>query len=102
MSSLYKDSKTFVDKKLKYPAGKIIKNFETLVNEQNGELLSLEQIKQVKIFPFEIYFYISLSYLFIKRCLIFLHPTKEIIKNWYTVLMNYAKVSFSLEPYTNS
>ena len=47
MSSLYKDSKTFVDKKLKYPAGKIIKNFETLVNEQNGELLSLEQIKQV-------------------------------------------------------
>ena len=54
MSSLYKDSKTFVDKKLKYPAGKIIKNFETLVNEQNGELLSLEQIKQVRtnyLFP---------------------------------------------------
>ena len=66
MSSLYKDSKTFVDKKLKYPAGKIIKNFETLVNEQNGELLSLEQIKQVRIFSFEIYFYISLNYLFIE------------------------------------
>ena len=47
MSSLYKDSKTFVDKKLKYPAGKIIKNFETLVNDQDGELLSIEQIKQV-------------------------------------------------------
>ena len=48
MSSLYKDSKTFVDKKLKYPAGKIIKNFETLVNQQeNGELLSIDQIKQV-------------------------------------------------------
>ena len=49
MSSLYKDSKTFVDKKLKYPAGKIIKNFETLVNQQeNGELLSIDQIKQVR------------------------------------------------------
>ena len=47
MSSLYKDSKTFVDKKLKYPAGKIIKNFETLVNQQDGELLSIDQIKQV-------------------------------------------------------
>ena len=47
MSSLYKDSKTFVDKKLKYPAGKIIKNFETLVNQKDGELLSIEQIKQV-------------------------------------------------------
>ena len=47
MSNLYKDSKTFVDKKLKYPAGKIIKNFETLVNQQDGALLSIDQIKQV-------------------------------------------------------
>ena len=49
MSALYKDSKTFVDKKLKYPAGKIIKNFETLDNQQDGELLSIEQIKQVRL-----------------------------------------------------
>ena len=48
MSRLYPDSKTFVDKKLKHPVGKIIRNFETLVKEQNGDLLTIEQIKQVK------------------------------------------------------
>ena len=47
MSRLYPDSKTFVDKKLKNPVGKIIKNFETLVKEQNGELLTIDQIKKV-------------------------------------------------------
>ena len=49
MSRLYPDSKTFVDKKLKHPVGKIIRNFETLVKEQNGDLLTIEQIKQVKL-----------------------------------------------------
>ena len=51
MSRLYPDSKTFVDKKLKHPVGKIIRNFESLVKEQldkNGELLTVEQIKQVR------------------------------------------------------
>lgn len=47
MARIYADSKTFVDKKLKFPPGKIIKNFETLLNQQNnGSLLSVDQIKQ--------------------------------------------------------
>ena len=48
MAAIYPDSKTFVDKKLKLPPGKIIKNFEKLLNSQNGSLLSVEEIKQVK------------------------------------------------------
>ena len=47
MATIYEDSKTFVDKKLKFPPGKIIKNFETLLNQHNGSLLSVEEIKKV-------------------------------------------------------
>ena len=47
MARIYPDSKTFVDKKLKYPPNKIIKNFESLLNQQqDGSLLSVDQIKQ--------------------------------------------------------
>ena len=47
MARIYPDSKTFVDKKLKYPPNKIIKNFESLLNkQQDGNLLSVDQIKQ--------------------------------------------------------
>ena len=47
MARIYPDSKTFVDKKLKFPPNKIIKNFETLLKEQqDGSLLSVDQIKQ--------------------------------------------------------
>jgi len=46
MARIYPDSKTFVDKKLKFPPGKIIKNFETLLNQHNGALLSVDQIKK--------------------------------------------------------
>ena len=47
MARIYPDSKTFVDKKLKHPPNKIIKNFESLLNQQqDGSLLSVDQIKQ--------------------------------------------------------
>jgi len=46
MAAIYPDSKTFVDKKLKLPPGKIIKNFEKLLNSQDGSLLSVEEIKK--------------------------------------------------------
>ena len=46
MSQLYPDSKTFVDKKLKHPPGKIIKKFEELC--KGGEKLSVEQIREVR------------------------------------------------------
>jgi len=46
MAAIYPDSKTFVDKKLKLPPGKIIKNFETLLNQHNGSLLSVDEIKK--------------------------------------------------------
>ena len=49
MATIYEDSKTFVDKKLKFPPGKIIKNFETLLNQHNGSLLSVDEIKKVRI-----------------------------------------------------
>ena len=49
MSRLYRDSKTFVDKKLKFPPGKIIKNFQELLARQNGGPLSLDQVKLVNI-----------------------------------------------------
>ena len=48
MAAIYPDSKTFVDKKLKLPPGKIIKNFETLLNQHNGSLLSVDEIKKVR------------------------------------------------------
>ena len=47
MSSLYPDSKTFVDKKLKQSPGKIIKRFEDLVKSNDGKSLTKEQIKEV-------------------------------------------------------
>jgi hypothetical protein len=47
MSRLFRDSKTFVDKKLKFPPGKIIKNFQELLARQNGGPLSLDQVKLV-------------------------------------------------------
>lgn len=48
MARIYPDSKTFVDKKLKFPPGKIIKNFESLLHQQqDGALLSVDQIKKV-------------------------------------------------------
>jgi hypothetical protein len=50
MARIYPDSKTFVDKKLKLPPGKIIKKFETLLNQQEGALLSVDQIKKVGLF----------------------------------------------------
>ena len=49
MAAIYPDSKTFVDKKLKLPPGKIIKNFETLLNQHNGSLLSVDEIKKVRL-----------------------------------------------------
>ena len=45
MAGLYPDSKTFVDKKLKQSPGKIIKKFEELVKQNNGQALSKEQIQ---------------------------------------------------------
>ena len=48
MARIYADSKTFVDKKLKFPPGKIIKNFEKLLNQHDGSLLSVDQIKKVR------------------------------------------------------
>ena len=47
MAQIYPDSKTFVDKKLKHSPGKIIKKFEELVKNNNGQSLSKEQIKGV-------------------------------------------------------
>ena len=47
MSQLYPDSKTFVDKKLKHPPGKIIKKFEELI--KGGEKLTVEQIREVSV-----------------------------------------------------
>lgn len=44
MSRIYPDSKTFVDKKLKFTPGKIIKHFEDLVSNNNGEPLSKENL----------------------------------------------------------
>ena len=49
MAGIYPDSKTFVDKKLKYSPGKIIKKFEELLKNNDGEKLTLEQIKQVNL-----------------------------------------------------
>ena len=49
MSRLFRDSKTFVDKKLKFPPGKIIKNFQDLLARQNGGPLSLDQVKLVNM-----------------------------------------------------
>ncbi|TRY67949.1 hypothetical protein TCAL_07224 [Tigriopus californicus] len=46
MSRIYPDSKTFVDKKLKHTPGKIIKHFEQLVADNNGEPLSKEVLTQ--------------------------------------------------------
>lgn len=46
MSRLFPDSKTFVDKKLRFPAGKIIKEFENLVLNNGGQPLELEQIRK--------------------------------------------------------
>jgi len=37
-----------VDKKLKFPPGKIIKNFQDLLTKQNGAPLSLQQVKSVR------------------------------------------------------
>ena len=47
MARIYADSKTFVDQKLKFPPGKIIKNFEKLLSQHDGSLLSVDQIKKV-------------------------------------------------------
>jgi hypothetical protein len=52
MSRIFPDSKTFVDQKLKFPAGKIIKNFQQLLTNQNGAPLSLDQVKLVGNFDF--------------------------------------------------
>ena len=46
MANIYPDSKTFVDKKLKHSPGKIIKKFEELLKNNNGEKLSQEQIRE--------------------------------------------------------
>lgn len=48
MARIYADSKTFVDQKLKFPPGKIIKNFEKLLSQHDGSLLSVDQIKKVR------------------------------------------------------
>ena len=48
MTRIYADSKTFVDKKLKFPPGKIIKNFEKLLSQHDGSLLPVDQIKKVR------------------------------------------------------
>ncbi len=45
MAHIYPDSKTFVDKKLKFPPGKIIKRFEELI--RSNDKLTVEQIKEV-------------------------------------------------------
>jgi len=47
MSRCFPDSKTFVDKKLKFPSEKIIKNFQDLLAEQNGAPISIADIKNV-------------------------------------------------------
>jgi len=44
MAGIYKNSKTFVDKKLKHSPGKIVKNFEQLT--KSGQNLTVHQIKE--------------------------------------------------------
>ena len=48
MAHIYPDSKTFVDKKLKFSPGKIIKKFEELLKNNDGQKLDEEQIREVK------------------------------------------------------
>lgn len=59
MSRLYPDSKTFVDKKLKFPPGKIINNFQDLLSRQNGAPLSILQIKNVTFQLMDLSIYIN-------------------------------------------
>eukprot|EP00095_Tigriopus_kingsejongensis_P006740 maker-scaffold658_size117954-snap-gene-0.43 protein:Tk06740 transcript:maker-scaffold658_size117954-snap-gene-0.43-mRNA-1 annotation:"hypothetical protein DAPPUDRAFT_314347" len=46
MARIYPDSKTFVDKKLKFAPGKIIQHFEALQGEHEGERIPKDELEQ--------------------------------------------------------